>query len=575
MIRNVTLPKLGQTVESATIERWMKAEGDPVAKGDVLCEITTDKATLEVESFYKGTLLKVVAPEGAELPVNALIAIIGDPGDEVPENLAAAPAPAGDPTPAPPPEEESADAPSAAERGAAAPPLPAGAKLVTLPKLGQTVEAGSVERWLKDVGDPVAKGDVLCEITTDKATLEVESFHKGTLLKILAEPGTELPVGAPIAVIGEAGSEIPDDLLAIGPAPAAPAARAEAATTPAMPTAEAPTAPPAEKAARHEGGRIFASPRARMRAREKGVDLATVAGRGPNGRIIEADVLAAEAAPAVRATPVARRAAEVHGADLAAVRGTGPGGKVTKADVLRHAVPPAPAALGAPGEIVPLTPMRRIVAERMLHSKQTIPCYYLEMDVDCTELVEVRARLNERAKKQDIKFSFNDFFIKACGGALAAYPQVNSRWADGGLERRTEANVGFAVAIEEGLMVPVVRKADAKSLNQINAEAADLAARARSKRLLPEEYQGGCMTITNLGMFGVKSFIPVVNPGESTIMGQGMIEDRVVCRQGGIQVRKMMTLTLACDHRIIDGAVGAQFLEAIRDMIEAPKQLIT
>jgi pyruvate dehydrogenase E2 component (dihydrolipoamide acetyltransferase) len=206
----------------------------------------------------------------------------------------------------------------------------------------------------------------------------------------------------------------------------------------------------------------------------------------------------------------------------------------------------------------------------MLESKQTIPCYYLEMDADMTDLVDLRSRLNAEGKP---KVAFNDFVIKACGKALRLFSAVNSRWASGGVERRTEVNVGLAVALDEGLIVPVVREADKKSLRQVAAETADLAARARANRLRPDEYQDGCMTVTNLGMFGIRSFIPIVNPGESTILGLGMIEDRVVARQGTIEIRKVMTLTLAADHRLVDGAVGAQFLETVRDALEAPGQL--
>jgi len=571
MIHKVTLPKLGQTVESATIERWVKHEGDAVAKGDVLCEITTDKATLEVESFFKGTLLKVVKGEGEELPVGALIAVVGDPGDEVPADVAseasAAAAPAVEKkTPARKPPAAKSPAPAPAKRAqsrstkGAASAAGSKAKVVTLPKLGQTVESAAIEKWHKREGDAVAKGDVLCEITTDKATLEVESFFTGTLLKVLKGEGEELPVGTPIAVIGSPGDAIPGDVDAVAGGATVEGALAAVA---------APAAADVPRAAAREGGRVIASPRARRRARELGVALATVTGTGPGGRILEANVMAATEGGGgltVKATPLARKVAAREGVDLASVTGTGTGGKVTKADVLAGAGAPAV----TPGEVVPLTPMRRIVAERMLRSKQTIPCYYLEIDADVTDLVALRNKMNARGGE---KTSFSAFILRACGLALRAFPAVNSRWVEGGVERRGEAHVGLAVALDEGLIVPVVRNVDRKDLATVNRESGDLAERARSRRLRPEEYQDGCMTVTNLGMFGIKSFIPVVNPGESTILGLGLIEDRVVSRQGGIHVRKMMTLTLAVDHRLVDGAVGAQFLEMIRDALEAPQGL--
>ena len=446
---------------------------------------------------------------------------------------------------------------------------------VTLPKLGETVEKSTIERWVKKEGESVAPGDILCEITTDKATLEVESYYRGTLLKILAPEGVELPVGALIAIVGDPGEKIPESVLAeAGAAPAKSAAKRAAGAAPSAADEVAAAAPVAPAAA--EGGRVKVSPRARRRARELGVGLAGIHGSGPGGRIVEADVEAARTAAAVKASPLARKLAARRGVDLAAVPGTGVRGKVMKEDVLRAAgqgapPKPAPSLVEGAGKIVPLTPMRRVIAQRMLESKQTIPCYYLEMDADVTDLVALRTKLNAEGGP---KVAFNDFVIKACGKALRLFSAVNSRWASGVVERRTEVNVGLAVALDEGLIVPVVREADKKSLRQVAAETADLAARARANRLRPDEYQDGCMTVTNLGMFGIRSFIPIVNPGESTILGLGMIEDRVVARQGTIEIRKVMTLTLAADHRLVDGAVGAQFLETIRDALEAPQKLV-
>jgi len=595
MIQKVTLPALGETVDTSTIERWVRKEGDAIRRGEVLCEITTDKATLEVESYHDGTLLKILAPEGAELPVGALIAVIGEPDDEIPADLLAQAGKA--PAEAPAPKAEApasaaakpAPAPAAAPKATPATAGQAGAEVegfhrVTMPALGETVDTSTVERWVRKEGDKVRRGMVLCEITTDKATLEVESYYDGALLKILAPEGMELPVGAPLAIIGQAGAEVPASMLA-GAAPPAPTEAAPPAPSPAKapapqaaaPPARVPAAPPAPvQAARSPGGRIIASPRARRRARELGVAIETVRGTGPGGRIIEADVeeaaAAAPAAPGVKASPLARKMAAAEGVDLASVAGTGPGGKVMKADVLAGPRAPAAAVAGRPGEVVPLTAMRRIVADRMLLSKQTIPCYYLTMDVDMTDSACLRAKLNQRANGGP-KISFNDFVIKACAGALVAFPAVNSRWVEGGLERRSEVNVGLAVALEEGLMVPVVRSADAKTLRQIAAETSDLAQRARTKRLTPDEYQDGCLTVTNLGMFGIRNFIPVVNPGESCILGLGLIQERVVFRQGGIQVRQIMTMTLSVDHRIVDGAAGAQFLEMVRDLLESPQKL--
>lgn len=437
---------------------------------------------------------------------------------------------------------------------------------VILPKLGETVEVSTIERWVKNEGDAVATGDILCEITTDKATLEVESYYRGTLLKILAPAGKELPVGSVIAVIGEKGEAVPPELLGQAVAAAGAGAAKKAAPAAAKVAAVGETVEAAALA-----GRVFASPRARRAARELLVDLGRVKGTGPGGRIVEADVEAhTKTARAVRASPVARKIAEQQGIALVAVQGTGHAGKVMKEDVLQAAAPAAEAVL--PGEVIPLTSMRRIIAERMLESKQKIPCYYLEIDADVTDLVCLRNKLN--AKGDGPKLSFNDFVLKACAIALRTFPVVNSRWVEGGVERRGEVNIGFAVGLDDGLMVPVVRNVDRKTIRQVSAESANLTERARTRKLVPDEYQGGCMTVSNLGMYGIRSFIAIVNPGESTILGLGTVEDRVVFRQGGIQVRKMMALTLSADHRLVDGMQGAQFLEVIRDGLEAPQRLV-
>ena len=633
MIQQVTLPKLGETVQTSIIDRWRKKEGDPVAVGDVLCEITTDKATLEVESFQRGTLLKIVAPTGVELAVGSLIAVVGDPGEKIPEEwlkggageaasvtLSRSEGPSEGSrrgrslSDSPEPQRDSStslregrndNGGGASETSLAPAARPTGTEnfhRVTLPKLGETVEVSIIERWRKKEGDTLGVGDILCEITTDKATLEVENYQRGTLLKILAPEKKELPVGALIAIIGEPGTVIPDEVLA------------EAGVAPASVTLSRPEGPSEgsrrgrslsdsqqpqrdSSASLREGrndsiggspetlavpvGRIFASPRARRMAKELLVRLDHVKGTGPGGRIVEDDVTAV--ARGIRATPIARKLAAEAGVDLAAVAGGGHAGKVTREDVLRAAESPAavaapetaaaaPEAPATSAEVIPLTAMRRVISTRMLESKMTTPCYYLEMDADVTDLVCLRNKLN--LKGAPCKIGFNDFVLKACAMALRQFPIVNSRWVPGGIQRRGEVNVGFAVALDDGLLVPVVKNVDKKPLRDICVEAGDLATRARTKRLRPDEFQGGCLTVSNLGMYGIRSFIPVVNPGESTILGLGMVDDRVVFRQGGIQVRKIMAMTLAVDHRLIDGAVGAQFLEAIRDGLEAPAKLV-
>ncbi|MDK1030436.1 MAG: dihydrolipoamide acetyltransferase family protein, partial [Planctomycetia bacterium] len=324
-----------------------------------------------------------------------------------------------------------------------------------------------------------------------------------------------------------------------------------------------------EPAAPVAPGRIIVSPRARRVAKNRHVPVAVLRGTGPNGRIVEADVLAyVEKLDARKVTPVALRLACERGVDVLAIKGSGPGGKVTREDVEK--AQPAVAAAGGERRIE-LTAMRRIIAERMSYSKQNIPCYYLTMDADVTELVQLRNKLNAEGPP---KISFNDFIMVACAKAIEKFPVVASQWAGDAIIQRSRINVGFAVGLEEGLIVPVVRDVNRMTIRDVSQATAALVEKARNKRLTPDEYQGGLMTISNLGMFGIKSFIPIVNPGESCILGLGMIGDRVVVYRGGMQIRKVMEMCLAVDHRVVDGAVGAQFLEAIKDNLESPAGLV-
>ena len=446
---------------------------------------------------------------------------------------------------------------------------------VLLPKLGQTVERAVIETWHKAEGDAVAKGDILCEITTDKATLEVESYVKGTLLKITGQAGEELPVNAVIAIVGNPGEQIPEDVMQKATASTAGQAAATSADSRASgsPSAEpaVAVAEPATPAAAPPPppGRLFASPRARRLAAAEHVPLVVLTPSGPEGRIIEADVKAyLDKLSALKVTPVARKLACQRGVDVVALAAGG--NKVTKQDVLDAAPARSAATAALREERIELSAMRRIIADRMSQSKREIPCYYLHMDVDFTQLMASRRKLNARAS---VRVSINDYIILACGRALAQFPDCNSKWDGDGIIRRGEVNVSLAIALDEGLIVPVVRNVEGKGLLQVATDTRDLISRARSKRLLPDEYEGGCMTVSNLGMFGVKHFIPIVNPGESCILGLGIIEERPVIRQGGIHIRQTMTVTLACDHRLIDGAVGARFLERIRDLLEDPARL--
>ncbi len=433
---------------------------------------------------------------------------------------------------------------------------------VFLPKLGQTMEEATIEKWTKKEGDRVERGDVLLEITTDKATLEVESYVTGVLKKIMAKEGEVLPVNAVIALVGEPEDELPSDeeiAQTAGEREEARPAAAKKEEAPAVQEAFVAAAPSARR---------FASPRARLLAKREKINLNLISGTGPGGRIVEKDIQACLAQlEGVKVTPTAKVIAYERGIDLTTVKGTGPGGKITKADVLQA----APRAAVPAAKRLELTAMRSVVAERMTYSKTHIPHYYLNIAVDMTECVALRQELNETAPA---KISYNDFITRAVSISMSKHPEVNVVWKDDHIEQNAAINVGIAVALDEGLIVPVIRNADRLSLKDTAIASRGLIDKARGKRLTPDEYTGGCITISNLGMFDVDSFIAVINPGESIILGVGRIRETPVVIDGGIHIRAIMYLTLSGDHRAVDGAVGAACLKDVKDLLEKPQELV-
>jgi pyruvate dehydrogenase E2 component (dihydrolipoamide acetyltransferase) len=435
--------------------------------------------------------------------------------------------------------------------------------IIKMPALSPTMTEGKIASWLKKEGDAIKAGDVIAEIETDKATMEVEAVDEGTLGKIIVAEGTEgVAVNAPIAVLAEDG----DDKAAVAAAAKdaaaeapAPAAKAETPAAPAAPAAPAPASKPAPVAApapapkpapvakpaapTAAGGRVFASPLARRLARDGGIDIARVPGSGPNGRIIKADVEAFVASGG-------------HG--MAA------GGLFAGAG---QAFGPANA------RVEPHSNMRKVIARRLTESKQTVPHFYVAMDCDIGALLALRKEVNEI--DESLKISVNDFIIRASALALRKVPEANVSWADDGMKVFDAADISVAVATEGGgLITPIVRAADRKGLAAISAEAKDLVARARSGKLTPDEYQGGTFSISNMGMFGVREFTAIINPPQSCILAVGAGEERAVVRDGEIVIRNMMTLTLSCDHRAVDGALGAKLLGAIKELIEHPVRLV-
>ena len=440
---------------------------------------------------------------------------------------------------------------------------------ITMPALSPTMEEGNMGQWFKSEGDPVESGELLAEIETDKATMELEAIDDGTLAKIVVPSGTEnVPVNAVIAVVLEEGEDASAleglDLSApaAAAAPAAPAPPAEPAAA-AEPSPEAPPAPagaPEVQAApapaappRAAGERIKASPLARRMAAQAGLDLAAIAGSGPNGRIVKADIETAmaggiAAAPAAAPAPPAAAPAPP-----------------------RAALAPVPGAASTP---VPHTPMRKAIAKRLLLSKQTVPHFYLTIDCAIDKLLSVRAELNARDDVE--KLSVNDFVIRAVALALSKVPEANASWTDDAILLHSTVDVSVAVAMEDGLITPIVFNADAKGLSQISAEVKDLAARARAEPLglEPHEYQGGTITISNLGMYGIRQFDAIINPPQGCILAVGAGEQRPVVIDGALAIATVMTCTLSCDHRVVDGAVGAGFLGAFKALVEDPLAML-
>jgi pyruvate dehydrogenase E2 component (dihydrolipoamide acetyltransferase) len=421
---------------------------------------------------------------------------------------------------------------------------------ILMPALSPTMTEGKLAKWHVKEGDVVKAGQVLCEIETDKATMEVEAVDEGTIGKLLIAEGTEnVAVNTPIAILleeGESASAIKDTAAApvAKPAPKAEAPKAQAKpAAPPVPPAAKPAAPaPAAAAKANDGGRIFASPLAKRMAEQAGLDLSRIKGSGPNGRIVKDDVDAAAKGGQAKAAPASQR--------------------------------PAAAQIARSREdtLVPHTSIRKVIAKRMTESKQNIPHFYLTVDCRIDALLEARRQLNGKSEK--IRVSVNDLIIKAAGVALRDYPDVNASWSDEGLVMHGGIDVSVAVATERGLITPIVKDADMKGLAQISAEMRDLAKRAREGKLRLEEFQGGSMTVSNLGMYGIKEFAAIINPPQSCILAVGTGEERVIVVKGEMVVANMMSVTLAVDHRVVDGARGAEWLRSFKDYVERPATML-
>jgi len=414
---------------------------------------------------------------------------------------------------------------------------------VHMEALSPTMEEGQLVRWLKHEGDAVQEGEILAEIETDKATMELVARGSGVLKGVQLGEGQTAPVGTVIAHIAEPGEEVTAAAAAapIPDEPAAPAAVESAAEPPgAAGTAGAPAV-----AAGAGDGRLKASPLARRLASEAGIELSAVAGSGPGGRIVRRDIESATARAGAAAPPAGAPAA-----------------------------PQLEVYVGPEVEEVPVTQMRKTIAKRLVTSLGPVPTFYLTIEVDAGRLLEARERVNERLETLGVKTSLNDFIIKAVAAALARHPEVNAAWGEQVIRRHHRVHIGVAVAVEDGLITPVVQDADRKPIRQIAAEVRELAGRAREKKLKPEEYTGATFSISNLGMFGIQEFTAIINPPESGILAVGAVEEKVVAENGQAVVRPRMRLTMSCDHRVVDGATGARFLQTVRDFLEEPTMIL-
>lgn len=569
MAEVILMPRLSDTMTEGVIAAWHKNVGDAVKKGDLLAEIETDKATMELESYQQGVLLHRGADNGEKLQVNDLLAIIGSQGEDIVSLLAQhqggeAAAPAGTPAPAEPsPQPQASGEQQSAPKQETATAQPQTAvdistmdEVVLMPRLSDTMTEGVIASWHKQVGDSVKKGDVLAEIETDKATMELESYKDGTLLHQGAKDGEKIAVNDLLCIIGKEGQDITAILAAAkGGGAAAPAQPAQPAQQQAsQPAAQQATAQPQSQPQKQvvNEGRIIASPLAKKLAEEKGIDLRYVKGSGDNGRIVKQDVDAYK--PQQSAQPQAQAQPAAQAASTAQPAGA-------------NAQKPAASTATEGFDEVAVSQMRKTIARRLAESKFTAPHFYLTMSINMDKAVELRGQLNTVATA---KISFNDLVLKAVALSLKQHPKVNSSWLGETIRYNHHINIGVAVAVEEGLLVPVVRAADTKSLSQIATEVKSFAQKAKDKKLQPTDWEGNTFTISNLGMFGIEEFTAIINPPDACILAIGGISQVPVIKDGQIVPGNIMKVTLSCDHRVVDGATGAAFLQTLKTLLEEP-----
>jgi pyruvate dehydrogenase E2 component (dihydrolipoamide acetyltransferase) len=557
MAEVVKMPKMSDTMTEGVIAKWHKKVGDKVKSGDLLAEVETDKATMDFESYQDGTLLYIGIEEGKAAPVDAVIAVIGKEGEDYKSLLeggdapAAASKPAEDKAPAAPKEEKAA----AAEPAVDTSNIPAA--VIRMPLLSDTMTEGVINKWNFKVGDKVKADDSLADVDTDKATMEVVGYEDGTLLYIGVEEGQAAKVNDIIAIVGKEGTDV-TPLLKGGSG--APAAKAEE-----KPAEEAKATEESASASSEDDSRVKASPLARKIAKDKGINLNEVKGTAEGGRIVKKDVEGF--------TPSAKSADKGATASVSEVQAE----QAASANAKEGAAKAGPTITLAPfvGEEKftekPVTQMRKVIAKRLSESLFTAPHFFVTVSIDMDAAIVARTKMNEVAP---IKISFNDLVVKACAVALKQHPAINSSWLGDKIRFNEHVNIGIAVAVDEGLLVPVVRFADGKSLSRISAEVKDFAKKAKDKKLQPSDWEGSTFTISNLGMFGVDDFTAIINTPDSCILAVAGIQQVPVVKNGAVVPGNVMKVTLSADHRTVDGATAAAFLNTVKSLLEEPVRLL-
>ena len=548
MAEVVKMPKMSDTMTEGVIAKWHKKVGDKISSGELVAEIETDKATMDFESFQEGTLLYIGAQEGEAAPVDSVIAILGQAGEDFQSLLSGASTPVASAPEAKSAESKPAEVVVATEEVSGNSDADAeamGATIIRMPLLSDTMTEGVIAAWHKKVGDKVKSDDSLADVETDKATMEVIGYADGTLLYVGVEKGQAAKVNDIIAIVGKEGTDV-SALLKSGSKPKAVAVVAAVEKPAAAAVVESVQVVHTDS---DSSSRLKASPLARKIAKDKGIDLAQVKGSAEGGRIVKKDIegFTPSAVKSIAAAPAESKAAEVAALPVPQFTGIE---KYTEK---------------------PVSQMRKVIAKRLSESLFTAPHFYLTMSIDMDSAMLARTKINEFAS---VKISFNDIVLKAVAVALKQHPNINSSWLEDKIRYNEHVNIGVAVAVEDGLLVPVVRFADGKSLSHISAEVKDFALRAKTKKLQPQDWEGSTFTISNLGMFGIDEFTAIINPPDACILAVGGIQQVPVVKNGAVVPGNVMKVTLSCDHRVVDGATGSAFLQTLKALLEEPVRLL-